>query len=487
MFDLRPLSLVIGYMLLALGALMTVPALVDFTVGNQDWRGFLLAAALTVFTGLALTLAGRVPAGQLLPALNLRQAFLLTSLSWIMISLFSALPFIFTTIHLSIPYAIFEATSGFSTTGATVITDLHTVAHGTLVWRGLLQWTGGVGLIITAITVLPLLQIGGMQLFHMESSKYSEEKILPSMKQVTRTIGMIYLGLSLACAISYWLGGMSAFDAVVHMMSTVSTGGFGTSDESFSKWNSVALDFSAILFMFLGSLPVLLFWPALRGKPMALFGDSQVRTFTALTIAAVAIMTLFLWHNEIGENWHSFRYAAFTSVSVITGSGFVNTDYGLLGPFASAFVIFVALIGGCSGSTSCGIKVFRLQILYLAVTNQIKRVIYPNGVFTAHYNDRPLSDSTISSVTGYLFLYLLTLAGSGFLLVALGLDITSALSAAAATLANVGPGMGSILGPTGSYAGLSTPQIWVLTVTMMLGRLELLTVYVLFLRKFWQR
>ncbi len=487
MLELRPLSLVIGYMLIALGASMTIPALFDFAAGNRDWQGFLLSAALTLFTGFALTLAGRAPAGQVLPGLNLRQAFLLTSLSWIVISVFAALPFIFVKVRLSIPDAIFEAVSGFSTTGSTVIVGLDTTAPGTLLWRGLLQWSGGVGIIVTAIAVMPMLQIGGMQLFHMESSDRSEEKILPRMTQITRTIGLIYLGLSLACATSFWMGGMSAFDAAVNMMGTVSTGGFATSDKSFGLWDSPVIDTAAIIFMFLGALPIMLFWPALRGKPMALFGDSQVRTFSVITALAIAILTAFQWFNGLNDGWPAFRYAAFNTVSAISGTGFANTDYGLWGPFVTAFFIYITLLGGCSGSASCGLKIFRLQVLYLAAVNQIKRVIYPNGVFTAHYNNRPLSDAAISSVTGYLFLYMVTFAASGSILAALGLDMTSAFSAAATTLANCGPGMGPVLGPAGNFSTLSPPQIWVLTITMLLGRLELLTVYVLFLPRFWRR
>lgn len=487
MFEFRPLSLVIGYMLIALGASMTIPALFDFAAGNKDWQGFLLSAALTLFTGFALTLAGRAPAGQLLPGLNLRQAFLLTSLSWIVTSVFAALPFMFVKVDLTIPDAIFEAVSGFSTTGSTVIAGLDAVAPGTLLWRGLLQWSGGVGIIVTAIAVMPMLQVGGMQLFHMESSDKSEEKILPRMTQITRSIGLIYLGLSLACATSFWFGGMSAFDAAVNMMATVSTGGFATSDKSFMLWDSPVIDSAAILFMFLGALPIMLFWPALRGKPMALLGDSQVRTFTVITVLAVIILTLFQWFNGINEGWRALRYAAFNTVSAISGTGFMNTDYGMWGPFVTTFFIYITLLGGCSGSASCGLKIFRLQVLYLAMVNQIKRVMYPNGMFTARYNGRPLSDAAISSVTGYLFLYMVTFAASGSILVALGLDMTSAFSAAATTLANCGPGTGPILGPAGNFSTLSPPQIWVLTITMLLGRLELLTVYVLFLPRFWRR
>lgn len=486
MFDLRPLALVIGLMLTVLGFAMTVPALFDFAAGNRDWQGFLLSAALTIFIGCALALTGRRPTKQGGTELSLQQAFLLTTVSWIAVSVFAGLPFLFVKVDLSVAGAVFEAVSGFSTTGSTVIVGLDTTAPGTLLWRGLLQWSGGIGIIITAIAVLPMLQVGGMQLFHMESSDRSEEKILPRVGQIARTIGGIYLGFSLICAVAYWLGGMPPFDAAVNMMATVSTGGFATSDKSFMLYDSAVIDTVAIIFMFLGALPIMLFWPALRGRPMALLGDSQVRTFTAIVAVAVIILTAFQWLNGINEGWRAFRFAAFNIVSTISGTGFMNTDYGLWGPFATAFFIYIILLGGCSGSASCGLKIFRVQVLYLAAVNQIKRVIYPNGVFTAHYNGRPLSDSTVSSVTGYMFLFLLTFALSGIILVALGLDMTTAFSAAATTLSNCGPGMGSIVGPAGNFSTLTAAQIWVLTITMLLGRLELLTVYVLFLPKFWR-
>ncbi len=472
---------------MALGMAMAVPALFDYAAGNQDWRGFLLSAALTLFAGLALALAGRAPTEPFLRGISLRQAFLLTSLSWIVVSAFAAMPFVFIKAGLGIHDAIFEAVSGFSATGSTVLAGLDTMAPGTLLWRGLLQWTGGACVLIIAVAVLPRLQVGGMQLFRMESTGRPEENILPRITRVTRTIGLIYLGLSLACATAFWLGGMSAFDAVVNMMATVSTGGFSTSDKSFGFWDSPAIDMAAILFMFLGALPVMLFWPALRGKPMALFGDSQVRAFAAITLLAIATLTAFQWINGVNEGWRAVRFAAFNTVSAITGTGFTNTDYGLWGPFAAVFFIYIMLLGGCSGSASGGLKVFRLQVLYLAMANQIKRVVYPNGVFTAHYNNRPLPDATISAVTGYLFLYMATFATSGVLLAALGLDMTTAFSAAATALANCGPGLGPIVGPAGNFSALSPPQIWVLTITMLLGRLELIIIYVLFLPRFWRR
>lgn len=486
MFDLRPLSLVIGYMLMALGAAMTMPALFDFAAGNHDWRGFLLSSALTLFTGYALVLAGHTPKEQLTPGLNLRQAFLLTSLSWIMISAFAALPFIFIKANLTISNAVFEAVSGFTTTGSTVIVGLDATSPGTLLWRGLLQWAGGVGIVVIAITMLPLLQVGGMQLFHTESSDRSEEKILPRLTQISRAMGLIYLGLSFACALSFWASGMNAFDAVVHMMATVSTGGFSTSDKSFANWDSPVLDMAAILFMFLGALPIMLFWPAFRGKPKILFGNTQVLAYFAITAAFTATLTVFQWYGGIHEGWQALRFAAFSTVSIITSTGFMNTDYGLWGPFATNLFIVMMLIGGCSGSTAGGFKIFRLQILYLVVVTQIRRIIFPNGIFTARYNERSLHDATISSVTGFLFLYLLTFAGSGLILTVTGLDATTAFSAAAAMLGNAGPGMGPIVGPAGNFSTLSAPQIWVLTITMLLGRLELLTVYVLFLPRFWR-
>jgi len=486
MFDLRPLSLVIGFLLIALGAVMLFPALFDFAAGNRDWRGFLLCAALTIFIGQTMRLAGRAPAGKTQPDMNLRQAFLLTVLSWVVISVFAALPFTVVAIDLDVADAVFEAVSGFTTTGSTVIVGLDMTAPGTLVWRGLLQWIGGVGIVVTAIAVMPALNVGGMQLFHTESSDRSEEKILPRMVQISRSIGLVYLGLSLACVLAYWAGGMNVFDALLHMMATVSTGGFSTSDKSFGKWDSVPLDIAGIVFMFLGALPLMLFWPALRGKPGVLFANTQVRAYFMITVFFTAVLTLYQWSSGIHDGWQAVRYAAFNTVSAITSTGFMNTDYGVWGPFATAVFITIMLLGGCSGSTAGGLKIFRVQVLYRAVLNQIKRLMHPSGVFTARYNDRPLLDATISSVTGFMFLYLLTFALSGFLLAAMGLDMTSAFSAAAATLGNARPGMGPIVGPAGNFSTLGAAQIWVLTITMLLGRLELLTVYVLLLPRFWR-
>ncbi|HAK62846.1 MAG TPA: potassium transporter TrkH [Alphaproteobacteria bacterium] len=486
MFDLRPMMRVIGYMLITLGGAMLIPALFDFASDDPDWRGFLLSSALTLFAGLALYLAGGGAPAQN-AALNLRQTFLLTVVSWIVVAAFAALPFYFAKVHLNATNPFFESVSGFSTTGSTVIVGLDSAGRGTLLWRGLLQWAGGIGIIVTAIAVMPMLQVGGMQLFHTESSDISEIKLLPRIGQMARTIGLIYLGISFACALSYWLGGMTAFEAVVNMMGTVSTGGFATSDKSFMLWDSPVIEAAAILFMFVGALPLMLFWPLLRGKPGPLLGDSQVRAFTAITVVAIGMLTLFQLAEGINTDWRAFRYAAFNTVSAITGTGFMNTDYGLWGPFATVFFIVFILLGGCSGSASCGLKIFRVQVLYLAVLKQVKRLIYPNGVFIAHYNNRPLSDAAISSVTGYMFLFFLTFIISGSILSATGLDMTTAFSAVASTLANAGPGMGAIVGPAGNYSTLDPLQIWILSINMLLGRLELLTIYVLFLPRFWRK
>ncbi|CAE7205219.1 trkI [Symbiodinium microadriaticum] len=485
MFDLRPVLLVNGLLLLMLGLAMGLPAAVDAAAGHPDWQVFTASAGFTIFVGGGLVLANLGSSEISETGLTVPQAFLLTTSAWVLIALFGSLPFVFADLSLNFTDAFFEAMSGVTTTGATVLTGLDDAPPGILLWRALLQWLGGIGIVVMAIAVLPMLQVGGMQLFRLESSDTSD-KIVPRAAQVTALIGWTYLVISLACAIAYWLAGMTAFEAIAHAMTTIATGGFSTSDGSIGHFASAEIDMIATLFMILGSLPFALYLKAVMGDIRPLFRDDQVRLFLVLVVGTVAIMTLFQWQNDVHQGWTALRYALFNVVSILTGTGYASTDYAAWGGFAVVFFFIVMFIGGCAGSTSCGIKVFRVQVMMQAVMVELRRAVQPHGVFTARYNKQAIPIRVTSSVVNFVFLFLMTFAILAVMLSATGLDMITALSGAASAIANVGPGLGPVIGPSGTYASLNDPAKWILAIGMLLGRLELLTVLVLFTPRFWR-
>ena len=481
MGEYRAVFLVNGIMLSILGVAMLVPALLDARVGHPDWQVFLAAAFLTVFVGAGLSIACWGSGGNL----HLRQAFVLTTSVWVVTPAFAALPFAFSDLNLSYTDAYFEAMSGITTTGSTVISGLAEAPPGILIWRALLQWMGGIGIIVTGVAILPLLQVGGMQLFRMESSDASE-KTLPRAAQIAGAIGMIYLALSLLCALVYWGAGMSAFDAAAHAMTTIATGGFSTSDGSIGIYDSALIDYTATAFMIVGSLPFLLYFQVIRGRPLALWRDSQVRWFFAILSTAIACMTLWLVAGNDVAFEQAVRLTAFNVTSILTGTGYATDDYGQWGGFAVLMFFFVLFIGGCAGSTSCGIKIFRFQVLYAAAHTQMRRLLEPHGVFVANFNRRPIPESVMDSVMSFFFLFALSFAFLSVALSLMGLDFLTAVSGAGTAIANVGPGLGEVIGPSGTFAPLPDKAKWLLAAGMLLGRLELLTVMVLFTRAFWR-
>ncbi len=479
--DFRPIFLIIGTLLATLAVMMLVPMVVDIFSGNPDWEVFAISAGVTLFVGVAMALTSR--SGTM--HLSIRQAFLMTSLSWLALTFFASLPFIYSGISLSFTDAFFEAMSGITTTGSTVITGLDAAPKGILLWRALLQWLGGIGIIVMAIAVLPMLKVGGMQLFRMESSDQSE-KALPRTAQIASAIGVIYLVLSGLCAGAYWLAGMNGFEAISHSMTTIATGGFSTSDGSLGHFDNAWIDMIATLGMIIGSLPFLLYLKTLQGEFRAVFSDSQVQSFISLVAVVVIVMAGWLWlENGFGPVL-ALRLAAFNIVSVITGTGYATSDYSLWGSFALPIFFFIMFIGGCAGSTTCGIKIFRFQVLYAAARTQIHQLLQPHGVFIPYYNRQPISEEVIVSVLSFFFMWFVSFAMLALALGMLGLDYLTALSSAATAISNVGPALGPIVGPSGTFQPLPDAAKWLLSGGMLLGRLELFTVIVLFSRSFWR-
>lgn len=481
MIDFRPILFIIGILLATLALAMTLPAMADLVVNNPDWSVFASSASLTFFIGIALLLSTRPSKRRI----TLRQAFILTALSWLVIPTFGAMPFAFSVLDMPYPDAFFEAMSGITTTGSTVIVGLDTAPPGILLWRALLQWLGGIGIIAMAITVLPMLQVGGMQLFRMESSDKSE-KVMPRTAQIAGWTGVIYLVLTLICALLYWVAGMQGFDALAHAMTTISTGGFSTHDSSIGFYGSATIDAIAVVFMLLGSLPFVLYLRTIRGDPGGLWRDEQVRLFLAIVAISVALMTLYLNVENGVDPFAALQLSSFNVVSVITGTGYATHDFGLWGGFAVAALFCMMFIGGCAGSTTCGLKVFRLQVLYAAASIQLRRLLQPNGVFVPYYNRKPIGEEVLASVMAFFFLFILCWAALAIGLGYTGLDFLTAASGAASAIANVGPGLGEMIGPTGHFADMPVAAKWMLSFGMLLGRLELFTILVLAMPRFWR-
>lgn len=479
--DFRPILYIVGLLLCVLSAAMLVPALADLAFGHEDWKIFLISSAVTLFVGAALVITSR---GEF--NLKPRQAFILTTLAWVALAAFAALPLHFSELELSYTDAFFESMSGITTTGSTVIVGLDEAPPGLLLWRALLQWLGGIGIIVMALSILPLLRVGGMQLFRMEGSDTSD-KAMPRVAEIASSIAYIYMALTVICAICYAAVGMPLFDSVAHAMTTIATGGYSTSDLSIGVYNSAAVDGLAVLFMILGSLPFVLYLKAVRGDLLPLLQDEQVRAFLAIVLLAVVTMAAYLVITREGLGpLIALRLASFNVVSVITGTGYATSDYGIWGGFALTGFFFLMFIGGCAGSTTCGVKIFRFQILYASTSAQISRLLHPNGIFIPYYNGRPIPEQVAESVMGFFFLFAMSFALLAVGLGALGLDFLTAVSGAATSIANVGPGLGEVIGPAGNFAPLPDAAKWLLCFGMLLGRLELFTVLILFVPAFWR-
>lgn len=481
MIDLRPVILVIGVFMAILGVSMLAPALVDFSLGNATWPVFIGAAAVSITIGLGLWASARGTTSQL----SARQAILMTVGSWASLAALGALPFYWSGVTASYTDAFFESMSGITTTGATVITGLDNLPTGILLWRAILQWLGGLGIIVMAVAVLPMLQIGGMQLFKAEAFE-TPEKILPRATQISGSLTLVYAVLSAVCALLYASAGMGIADAVMHAMTTVATGGFSSKNLSIGAFGSAQIEMIAIVFMILGSLPFILFVQLSGGRIRPLLRDAQVRAF-ALTVTAL-VLTLWFYLALTGQQpgLSGLRRAAFNLISIMTGTGYASGDYESWGLFSTALFFIVMFIGGCAGSTACGIKIFRFQVLFQELRQQTARLIFPNGIFVKQFNGRPISEGVSSAVMSFFFLYLASFIVLAIALSLTGLDPLTAFSGAATAISNVGPGLGPVIGPTGNFSSLSDTAKWLLSAGMILGRLELFTVLVLLLPAFWR-
>ena len=481
MLDLRPIGYVIGLLAAFLGATMLIPLAVDLYHGNDHWRSFGTSALIAWGTGvlLALSCANGVRA-----RLTVQQTFLLATAVWVALPLFGAVPFIIGATEARVVDAVFEAMSGMTTTGATVFAKLEDLPEGLLLWRSMLQWFGGVGIIVVAMVFLPELRVGGMQIFRSEAFD-TGGKVLPRAAEIAARISAIYVGLTIACHIAYVMVGMNNFEAANHALTTLSTGGFSTSDASFGAFQGVP-EYVASVFMVLASLPFVRYVQVASGSAKPLFRDTQVRAFLWIIAVLVAVITAYRIIANDDHAEHAFREAVFNVTSIITGTGYASVDYQLWGAFPVVLFFFIGLIGGCAGSTCCSVKIFRYQLMVAAVRAQIRRIHSPNGIFTPRYDGRPVTAEVLNSVTSFFGVFVVTLGLIAIALGLTGLDFVTALSGAATAIANIGPGLGDIIGPAGNFAALNDAAKWILAFAMLLGRLELLVVLVIFLPRFWR-
>ena len=471
----------IGILLIVLGASMLAPYSIQVIYGENS-HSFISSSFVTIFIGILFVLANLEKEFKL----NLRQTFLFSTLAWLMVAIFGSLPFLLSGYEFTISEAFFESMSGITTTGATIISDLDNSPKSILLWRAIMQWLGGIGIVVMAITILPLLKVGGMQLFKMEGPD-TTEKILPRTIEVAAIIISTYVALTFFCGLFYWLFGMTVFDSVCHAMTTIATGGFSTHNDSIGFFKNSNIEIIASIFIILGSIPFISYLKFSQGNRKIFFTDVQIKGLIYLLIISISVMFIYLlFINFESSLVDKIRISSFNVISILSGTGYVTDDFGLWGKFSLVFFLFLMFIGGCAGSTACGIKIFRLQMLLIFLKDQIKKLIYPNSVIITKYNNQKISDDFIKSVIIFIFTFLFIFLIIAMLLSISGLDFITSISGAASSISNVGPGLGEMIGPNGNYKAVPDLSKWILTVGMLLGRLELFAVLVLFFPSFWR-
>ncbi len=481
MFNLKPIALVSGTVTCAVGFFLFIPLIAEIIYESESWQSYAVPILLYLIVGGSLVITNK----NVDLKISLKEAFIITVLSWLLLTFLCAVPFLYTEVNLSIVDALFESMSGVTTTGATTLSNLESLPKGILIWRAFLQWLGGIGIVVIALFILPFLRIGGMQLFHLEGDD-PYDKSLPKISSVIKRIFIIYAILTFTLIFLYYICGMMPFDAISHSFTTISTGGFSSYDSSFAFFNNDKILLVAIIFMVLGSLPFLVLVQTSRKNLFAIFKDHQVRVFILILFIAI-ILIFYFANNYIDGNYLNKLIAvSFNTISIISGTGYVSDNFENWGNYASVLFLILMFIGGCAGSTTGGLKIFRFQILFKYINLHLKKMLKPHSIIASHFNGRKINETTYESVMSFFFLYILTFFTSALLLSFSGLDFLTCISAAASTISNVGPGLGPIIGPEGNYGILDSYSKIILIATMFLGRLELLTILVLLLPSFWK-
>jgi len=479
MSNYKTVFFTLGILQIILGISMVFPIIIQIIFDELD-SSFIGASLITIIFGTLFFLSNLDHDKKL----SLQNAFLLTALSWLSIAVFSSLPFIFSNLNLSITDSFFESMSGITTTGSTIITDLNSSPKAILLWRALLQWLGGIGIIVMAITLMPIMNVGGMQLFKVSSSDASE-KILPKTKEITLRLILIYLILTFLCSFFYNICGMKFFDSLTHSMTTIATGGFSNYNESIGYFNNIKIEIVSMIFIILGSIPFISYIKFLSGKKNIFYTDTQIKSFIKIIFYSIVILFFYLTIFNKSFSDVSLRSISFNVISILTGTGYVTQNFDDWGSFPLIYFLILMFIGGCAGSTTCGIKIFRVQILYLFLKNQLKKIIYPRGIFIIKYDNNNVNEKFMASIIAFIYLYIIIFFIITAMLTLSGLDFTTSISGAATSISNVGPGLGELIGPNGNFSQLPDFSKWVLSFGMILGRLELFAILVLFLPSFW--
>ena len=474
---------VLGVLLMVFSATMLVPVLVSFLYQDGASDAFLIAFAITFCTGLACWLPTRKSPAEL----GIRDGFIITVLFWTVLGFYGALPLMLEErSHLGFTDAVFESLSGLTTTGATVIQGLDELPKSVLFYRQQLQWLGGMGIIVLALAVLPMLGVGGMQLFRAETSgPIKDSKITPRIAETAKALWYLYLGLTVACALAYWLAGMDLFDAIAHSFSTVSIGGFSTHDASIGYFDNPAIELIAICFIAISGISFTLHFSVLRHRSLrGYLQNVEARTYL-LILLAVTLIAWFELYTEKGYDLvAALRYALFMTVSIATTTGFAITDHSAWSGFLPFLLFLCSFAGGCAGSAGGGIKIIRLILILKQGNIEIKHLIHPNAVIPIKINDSPVPDRVMQAVWGFFSVYILTFALLFVAVLATNLDPLTAFSAVAASINNLGPGLGEV---ALHYGDINQPAKWILCFAMLIGRLEIFTLLVLFSPTFWRK
>lgn len=481
MLDLRPVIYLVGLLALTLGALMMLPMALDLSLGAENWRAFAVSGFLTALVGGVLAVSTRNSLGD---GLGRRQSFLLATSLWLVLPAFAAVPFMLGEPRVGWTDAYFEALSGMTTTGTTVFVGLDSLPRGVLLWRSILQWLGGLGIVVVALVFLPVLRVGGMQ--HFQSEGFDTlGKIMPRVYDISLALLQVYLALTAAAIIAYMAFGMGGFDALNHGLTTVATGGFSTHDASFSVFVG-PLEYVSVLFMVLAGLPFIRLIQLMGGQPKALLQDVQVRAFLRWIAYAVVAIVVYRFVTEGGNLLDIFRGTLFNVVTLFTGTGYGSEDVSAWGDFPLMVVMLVGFIGACTASTGCSLKVFRFLVLFEAIKLRMRQLGSPHQVMALRLGGKRLEEDVVSSVIVMFTAFATMFALLAAALALTGLDTRTALTAAWTAICNIGPAFGPEVGPTGAVDQFSAVAKWLMILGMYLGRLEVLAVLVLFLPRFWR-
>ncbi|MFZ5946002.1 MAG: TrkH family potassium uptake protein [Bacillota bacterium] len=472
----------LGVILIILGLSMLLPIFWSLYYGDSDYSAFMISSSLTSLIGLALYKMNKIEGD-----FHNKEAFVVVSFSWLIAAAFGAIPYMLTGTFTSYADAFFETMSGFTTTGASVLSDIESLPHGVLFWRSLTHWLGGMGIIVLLVAILSAIGTGGMQMFRAESPGPITQKIMPRISQTAKILWYTYLTFTVSQTLLLWLSGMTMFDALCHTFGTLATGGFSTKNASIGHYESPLIQWIIIIFMFLSGANFALYYQALRGKSLAIFWkNSEFKLYSLLIIAAVSILSfnllIFSGYTDIST---IVRDASFQAVSIMTTTGYATADFGQWSFAAQTILVILMFIGGCAGSTGGSIKVGRVLVLLKQTLLELKRAIHPRAILNLKIDGQPVTNEITINVLQFFFIFIIITAISTFIMTSMGLDLVTAFTSVAATITNVGPGLGNV-GPVANYGFIPDAGKYLLSFLMMLGRLELYTVLALLVPSFWK-